>query len=63
MSQEMRTKVSDMMDGINKDPEMRAKMQEGGFEVIDISYDKIPAFMAERTRDYMGTAKLMGLIR
>ena len=63
MSQEMRTKVSDMMGAINKDPDMRTKMQEGGFEVIDISYEKIPAFMAERTRDYMGTAKLMGLVK
>ena len=52
-----------MMGAINKDPDMRAKMQEGGFEVIDISYEKIPAFMAERTRDYMGTAKLMGLVK
>jgi hypothetical protein len=38
-------------------------MVDGGFEVIDIGYDRIPAFMKERTQDYMGTAKLMGLVK
>jgi hypothetical protein len=38
-------------------------MVEGGFEVIDITYEKMPAFMKERTQDYMGTAKLMGLVK
>jgi hypothetical protein len=51
------------MDALNKDPELRKKMVDGGFEVIDITYDKIPAFMKERTQDYMGTAKLMGLVK
>jgi tripartite-type tricarboxylate transporter receptor subunit TctC len=59
----VRKQVSDMMDALNKDPELRKKMVDGGFEVIDIGYDKIPAFMKERTQDYMGTAKLMGLVK
>jgi tripartite-type tricarboxylate transporter receptor subunit TctC len=59
----VRKQVSDMMDALNKDPELRKKMIEGGFEVVDIGYDRIPAFMKERTQDYMGTAKLMGLIK
>ena len=60
---DVRKKVSDMMDALNKDPELRKKMVDGGFEVIDITYEKMPAFMKERTQDYMGTAKLMGLAK
>jgi len=59
----VRKQVSDMMDALNKDPELRKKMVEGGFEVIDVTYEKMPAFMKERTQDYMGTAKLMGLVK
>ena len=38
-------------------------MVEGGFEVTDIGYDQMPAFMKERVQEYMGTAKLMGLVK
>ena len=59
----VRKQVSDMMDRINKDPTLRQRMIEGGFEVVDIGYDRMPAFMKERTQDYMGTAKAMGLVK
>ena len=60
---EMRRKVSDMLDGLNKDPDLRQKMTDAGFEMVDIPYDKVPAFVAEHTKDYMATAKLMGLVK
>ncbi|HVE49862.1 MAG TPA: tripartite tricarboxylate transporter substrate binding protein [Casimicrobiaceae bacterium] len=59
----LRKEVSDMMDRINKDPEHRRKMIEGGFEVTDIGYDRMPAFLKERTQEYMNTAKSMGLVK
>jgi len=62
-SADLRKKVSDMMDAINKDPELRKKMVDGGFEVTDISLEKMPAFMKERTQEYLNTAKQMGLVK
>ena len=59
----VRKQVSDMMDAINKDPELRKRMVDGGFEVTDVTYEQMPAFMKERTQEYMGTAKLMGLVK
>ena len=59
----VRRQVSDMMDAINKDPELRRKMADGGFEVIDVGYDQVPAFMKERTAGYMSSAKLLGLVK
>jgi len=55
--------VSDMMAALNTDPEMRKKMIDGGFEPVDIPVDQVPAFLAERTKDYTETARLMGLIK
>ena len=62
-SPEMRKKVSDMFSEINRDPEFRQRMADGGFELTDITYDKMPAFMAERTKVYTEVAKRMGLLK
>ncbi len=60
---EVRKQVSDMMDAINKDPDLRKRMFEGGFEVTDISLEKMPAFMKARTAEYMNSAKSLGLVK
>lgn len=60
---EMRKRVSDIFAEINKDPEFLKRMADGGFEVIDVPVDKIPAFMAERTKVYTEVAKRMGLVK
>jgi len=59
----VRKEVSDMMDAINKDSELRRRMAEGGFEVTDIALEAIPAFMAERSREYLNSAKALGLVK
>ena len=38
----------------------RREMSDAGFEMVDIPYDKVPAFMAERTKDYMATSGVAG---
>ena len=60
---EVRKAVSDMMDAINKDPELRRRMTEGGFEVTDIGLDQIPAFMKERSVEYLNAAKGLGMVK
>jgi tripartite-type tricarboxylate transporter receptor subunit TctC len=59
----VRKQVSDMMDAINKDPELRQRMFEGGFEVTDITLEMMPAFMKERTQEYLNSAKTLGLVK
>ena len=59
----VRKQVSDMMDALNKDPEMRKRMSEQGFEVTDITVEMMPAFMKERTPEYMKSAKILGLAK
>jgi tripartite-type tricarboxylate transporter receptor subunit TctC len=59
----VRKQVSDMMETLNKDPDMRRKMVDGGFEAIDVPYEQVPAFMKERSADYMNTARALGMIK
>ena len=59
----VRKQVSDMMDAINKDPEHRRKMFEGGFEVVDVPIEMMPAFMKERSAEYLNSAKTLGLVK
>jgi len=61
--EDIRKRVSDIFSAINKDPDFRAKMAEGGFELIDVTYDNMPAFLAERKVAYLEAAKLMGLAK
>ena len=59
----VRKEVSDMMDAINKDPELRKRMVEGGFEVVDVTLEMMPAFMKERSQEYLNSAKALGLVK
>ena len=60
---DVRKAVSDMMDAVNKDPELRKRMTEGGFEVTDIGLEQIPAFVKERSVDYLNAAKGLGMVK
>jgi len=60
---DVRRQVSDVMDAVNKDPELRRRMTEGGFEVTDIGLDRIPAFMKERSVEYLDAAKGLGMVK
>jgi tripartite-type tricarboxylate transporter receptor subunit TctC len=61
--EDLRKRVSDFFAEINRDPEFRRKMAEQGIEIVDITYDKMPAFLEERKKAYMASAKLLGLAK
>ena len=58
-----RRQVSDYFLKINNDPEFRKLMLDGGFEPIDITYEKMPEFMKRRTAETMPLARQMGLVK
>jgi tripartite-type tricarboxylate transporter receptor subunit TctC len=60
---EIQKQVSDMMATLNNDPESRKKLIEGGYDLVDISIEQMPAFMAERTKLYIQDAKDAGLVK
>jgi tripartite-type tricarboxylate transporter receptor subunit TctC len=59
----MRKRISDVFDEINRDPQMRKQMIDGGFEVIDIGYEQVPGFMQERRKAYQEAARRLGLLK
>ena len=61
--EDIRKRLSDMFSEINRDPEFRKQMLELGFELMDVTYDKMPAFMEERKKAYLAAAKLLGLAK
>jgi tripartite-type tricarboxylate transporter receptor subunit TctC len=56
-----RKKLSDLFAQLNADAEMKELAAKSGFELINVSADKMDAFMAERKKVYAETAKGMGL--
>ena len=61
--EDLRKRISDMFAEINRDPDFRRQMTDQGIEIIDITYDKMPAFVAERKKAYLESAKLLGLLK
>jgi len=61
--EDLRKQISTCFSEISKDPEYRRKMTEQGLEIVDITYDKMPAFIEERKKAYMAAAKLLGLVK
>ena len=61
--EDLRKRISDMFEEINRDPEFRRAMAEQGIEILDITYDKMPAFVAERKKVYVESARLLGLVK
>lgn len=61
--EDIRKRLSDIISEINRDAEFRAKMTEQGMELVDITYERMPAFLEERKRAYVASAKLLGLVK
>jgi tripartite-type tricarboxylate transporter receptor subunit TctC len=61
--EEMRRRISDMFAEINRDPDFRKAMVDQGLEIVDITYDKMPAFLEERKKAYIASARLLGLVK
>ena len=59
----VRRQVSDLFAQLNKDPEMRKRKAAAGFELVDISYDQMGAFVKERSAAYQDDARRLGLIK
>ena len=61
--EELRRRVSEIFSEIGRDAEFRRKMTEQGLEIVDIPYDKMAAFMEERKKAYVASARLLGLTK
>ena len=59
--EEVKKQLSDALDKVNKDPDFIKKMEDGAFVLINVPYEEVDAFMAERRAAYEGAAKTMGI--
>lgn len=60
--EDLRQRISAMIQEINDDPEFKKQMEDGGFVVTDIPYDKAPEFMAEQKVVFEKAAQQGGLV-
>jgi tripartite-type tricarboxylate transporter receptor subunit TctC len=60
---DIQKQVSDMMLSLNQEPVSRKKLTDDGYDVIDITLEKMPAFLAEKGKAYIEDAKAAGLIK
>ena len=60
---DIQKRLSDIMYDLNQDPAMRKQLTDGGYDVIDITLEKMPAFLAQKSRTYIEDAKAAGLLK
>ncbi|MBO0905199.1 tripartite tricarboxylate transporter substrate binding protein [Jiella sonneratiae] len=60
---DVKKKLSDVLDKINHDPDFIKKMEDGGFVLINVPFDQVPDFMAKREKEYEEAAKVMGIAK
>ncbi|WP_188861397.1 tripartite tricarboxylate transporter substrate binding protein [Marinobacterium nitratireducens] len=58
----IKRQVSDIVSNINADPEFKKKMEEGGFVLTDITYDKMDEFIAAKKKEYGAAAEKLGIV-
>jgi len=61
--EDIRKRLSDIIEEINQDAEFRQKMTEQGMELVSNTYDKMGAFLEERKKAYVQSARLLGLAK
>jgi tripartite-type tricarboxylate transporter receptor subunit TctC len=54
--EDVRQQLSDLIGEINANPDFIRQMEEAGFAMLDVPYDEMDAFMAERKETYRGIA-------
>src|SRR3546814_6059010 len=59
--EELRKRISDIIQQINEHPEFKKKMEDGGFVLTDITYDKMDALQAGIKVEYAAGAKAVGI--
>lgn len=59
--EEIRTRISDLLGEVNRDPDYIKRMEDGGFVLIDVPYADVPAFMEDRRAQYQNVATKMGI--
>ena len=60
-SEGLRQRLSTLMSEINQDATFIDKMEEGGFALIDVTYDQMDNFMAQKKQEYKIAANSTGL--
>ncbi|MCQ8781201.1 tripartite tricarboxylate transporter substrate binding protein [Mangrovibrevibacter kandeliae] len=60
-SEEVRKAVSDAVSKVNADPDFKKKMEDAGFVLTDLPYEKMGTFMAEKQKEYEAGAAKLGI--
>lgn len=61
--EDIRKAASDLIAKINASPDFVKKMEDAGFVLVNVTYDKMGAFMAEKKAEYTALAKKLGIIK
>ncbi|MDQ2694377.1 MAG: tripartite tricarboxylate transporter substrate binding protein [Pseudomonadota bacterium] len=59
--EELRQRISDIVQQINENPEFIKKMEDNGFVLTNVTYDQMDALLEQKKAEYAEAAKLLGI--
>jgi tripartite-type tricarboxylate transporter receptor subunit TctC len=62
VSEEVRQQISDVFAEVNQDPELRKKMEDGGYVLLDVPYAEMAEYMNGLAENYQEVGRLLGMI-
>ncbi len=63
VSEEMRQQMSDVFAKVNQDPDLRKRMEDAGYVLLDIPYSEMAEYSRQLSENYQQVARLLGMIR
>ncbi|HEY9538670.1 MAG TPA: tripartite tricarboxylate transporter substrate binding protein [Kiloniellaceae bacterium] len=61
--EDMRRQISEVFVNINKQPSFVEKMAEGGYVLVNVGYDEVPAFMEKLGKETVAIGKEIDLVQ
>lgn len=61
--EEMRHQISDVFARVNRDPDLRKRMEDAGYVLLDVPYSEMAEYSRELSTHYQEIARLLGMIR
>ncbi|MFN2349663.1 MAG: Bug family tripartite tricarboxylate transporter substrate binding protein [Thioalkalivibrio sp.] len=63
VSEAMRQEMSDVFAKVNQDPDLRKRMEDAGYVLLDIPYSQMAEYTRKLSEDYQQVARLLGMIQ
>jgi tripartite-type tricarboxylate transporter receptor subunit TctC len=61
--EDLRQQISDTFARVNQDPDLRKRMEEAGYVLLDIPYSQMAEYKQQLKEHYLEVGRMLGMVR